>query len=267
VSEPIRSSAEAAQHFAEAVVAAVFAPWADDLVDRAGLQPGQWALDVACGTGAVARVAAVRVGPSGAVAALDADASRIAVAEALPPPSGAPITWHHGDADAMSFTDALFDVVFCQQALHLMQDRTGALREMHRVLVPGGRLAVSVWRTMEESPGYLAFATAVRRHVDPDQAGQLGRQFTLSDPDELRDLLRAAGFASIEIVSEVKVADFADPEDFIRYQMDGNSRRWNLNEEAREKILADIRAELTPFVDNGRLRFPRGANIALARRP
>jgi hypothetical protein len=119
---------------------------------------------------------------------------------------------------------------------------------------------------MEESPGYLAFATAVRRHLGPDQAGQLGRQFTLSDPDEVRDLLRAAGFASIEIVSEVRIADFADPDDFISYQMDGNARRWNLSE-AQRSALAEIRAELDPFVENGRLRFPRGANIALARRP
>ena len=266
MSETSSQPANAARHFADAVVDAVFAPWAEDLVERAGLRPGERVLDVGCGTGAVARAAAPRVGTTGHVAGVDNSAERLGVAQSLPPVPGAAIDWQLGDATALPYADASFHVVLCQQVLHLIPDRAVALAEMRRVLVPGGRLGLSVWRAMEYSPAFLPIASAVTKHLGPAEGSRFGRNFSLGDEAELRRLLEAAGFQEIVIVQETKVADFASPDNFMRYQMDVNADRWKISPETQAAIEADVRQELQPYVENGRLRFPRGAHVVLARR-
>src|SRR5512133_2312200 len=83
------------------LVAAMTAMWAADLADRAALRPGEGVLDVACGTGVVARVAAERVGRTGFVAALDVNPGMLAVARSLPAAAGAAIEWHEASALAL----------------------------------------------------------------------------------------------------------------------------------------------------------------------
>src|SRR5262249_153977 len=92
-------------------------PWARDLVQRGGPGRGDRVVDVACGTGVVARLAAVDVGDSGRVAGVDVNRGMIAVARSLPSPSGAPIEWFEGSADALPFGDHQFDTVLCQLGL------------------------------------------------------------------------------------------------------------------------------------------------------
>jgi len=101
-------------------------------------------LDVACGTGIVARQAAPLVGADGQVVALDMNPAMLAVARALPAPSGATIHWREGDAMDLPFEDGAFDVVLCQHGLQFVPDRARAVREMRRVLAPGGRALVIV---------------------------------------------------------------------------------------------------------------------------
>jgi ubiquinone/menaquinone biosynthesis C-methylase UbiE len=70
----------------------------------------------------------------------------------------------------MPFSDASFDLVLCQHGLQFFADRLEGLREMRRVLVPGGRLALVVLRAVEETPGYAALSQALGRHVGPEAA-------------------------------------------------------------------------------------------------
>ncbi len=266
MSESTNEPGAAARHFAAAVVDAVFAAWAEDLVERAALRSDERVLDVGCGTGAVARAAAPRVGAAGHVTGIDNSAERLGVAQSLPPVPGATIEWRLGDGTALPFADGSFDVVLCQQVLHLIPDRGAALAEMRRVLGPGGRLGLSVWQAMEYSPGFLPVASAVARHLGPAEGSRFGRNFSLGDETELRRLVEAAGFSRIQIVQETKIADFATPDDFIRYQIDVNAARWSIAPETQEAIVTDVREGLRSFVEDGRLRFPRGAHVVLARR-
>src|SRR6478736_4158082 len=84
----------AAELYQRQLVQAVTARWAVDLVERVAPRAGERVLDVACGTGVVAREAAVRVGVTGQVAAVDINAGMLAVARSLPPVAGATIAWH-----------------------------------------------------------------------------------------------------------------------------------------------------------------------------
>jgi ubiquinone/menaquinone biosynthesis C-methylase UbiE len=257
---------QAARHFADAVVDAVFAAWAEDLVGRVDLRAGERVLDVGCGTGAVARAAAPLVGASGRVVGIDTSAERLVVAAGLPAVEGARVEWQRADATDMPFDDGSFDVVLCQQVLHLIPNRPAALGEMRRVLVPGGRLGLSVWQSMEHSPAFLPIARAVAHHLGPEEGARFGRNFSLADEAELRRLLEEAGFADVGIAQETKIADFARADDFIDYQMDVNAERWHIGEDTRSALVEDIREGLQPFVEDGRLRFPRGAHIVTARR-
>jgi ubiquinone/menaquinone biosynthesis C-methylase UbiE len=139
-------------------------PWAPRLVELAAFQQGERVLDLACGTGVVARLAAPHVGVTGHVTGLDLNAGMLAVARALPPPSGASITWIEGSAMALDLADASLDVIVCQQGFQFFPDQPAALREMHRVLVPGGRVLLSVWKSA--GPDNIAVGEALERHVD-----------------------------------------------------------------------------------------------------
>ncbi len=91
----------------------------------------------------------------------------LAVARSLPSPQGAIVEWREGDAGALPFAEALFDVAFCQLGLQYFPDRSQALCEMHRVLKSSGRLVALVWRALVHSPGFAALAKALERHVSP----------------------------------------------------------------------------------------------------
>jgi ubiquinone/menaquinone biosynthesis C-methylase UbiE len=129
------------------LVPAIFGSWAPLLIEQAALRPGQRVLDVACGTGVVARLAAPEVGPTGQLVGLDLNRGMLEVARSLPPPMGAPVDWREGDAGALwregdagalPFANAFFDIVFCQLGLQYFPDPRQAVREMHRVLKSSG---------------------------------------------------------------------------------------------------------------------------------
>jgi ubiquinone/menaquinone biosynthesis C-methylase UbiE len=128
-------------------------------------QPGERALDVACGTGSVARHVAPLVGAAGQVVGLDISPAMLAVARALPASAGAPIAWQEGNAIRLDLPDDAFELVLCQQGLQFFPDRAAALREMRRVLTAGGRVAISVWQALQRHPVYAALFHATARHL------------------------------------------------------------------------------------------------------
>jgi ubiquinone/menaquinone biosynthesis C-methylase UbiE len=120
----------------------LFEEWAPRVCKAAALLPGNKILDVACGTGVLAREAARCVQPGGMVTGLDRNEVMLTVARRVAPG----IEWRQGRAEALPFPDGSFDAVVSQFGLMFFEDREGALREMWRVLKPGGRLAVAVGR-------------------------------------------------------------------------------------------------------------------------
>ncbi len=143
--------------------------WAKRVITAAALSPGERALDVACGTGAVAGEALGRVGPEGTVAGIDLGPDMLAVARRKLPD----LDLREGRAEALPFADEMFDVALCQFGLMFFDDRAQALREMRRVLRPGGRVAVVVWDGIERSPAYVALAEVVERHFGGEAAAPI----------------------------------------------------------------------------------------------
>lgn len=139
--------------------------WKRRLVRLAAARPGLRALDLCCGTGDVA-FALARAGAE--VTGFDFSQEMLAVAKQRKPSAGSgPIEFLHGDALKMPFPDAHFDIVTISYGLRNLADFAGGLREMHRVMRPGGRLVVldfgkppnRLWRTLYF--GYLRFAVPI----------------------------------------------------------------------------------------------------------
>ena len=140
------TSASVPDEYERHLVPALFQPWAEVLLDAVKLAPGSRVLDIASGTGVVARAAARRAGGDGHVVASDISAPMLGRSGATAAPQGAaPIEYREASADALPFEDGAFDVVLCQQGLQFFPAQAGAVDEMRRVLRSGGAAGISVW--------------------------------------------------------------------------------------------------------------------------
>jgi ubiquinone/menaquinone biosynthesis C-methylase UbiE len=265
--------ASAPELYQRCLVPAMTAMWACDLAGRAALLPGQRVLDVACGTGVVARVAAERVGGTGRVAALDINPGMLAVARSLPAVAGARVAWHRGSALALPFSAGAFDVVLCQLGLQFIPDPLAALREIWRVLIPGGRLALNVFSPIERNPATCALADALDRHVRPGASVAKRAEHALADTAELRALVAAAGFNDIEIRTATKMVRFSSAADYVRIQLAATPLATLItgyDVTARNHLIdalaGDIGADLAAYAagDPG-LTFPQEIQVVLAR--
>jgi ubiquinone/menaquinone biosynthesis C-methylase UbiE len=245
---------------------AVFGPWGLRVVELAALRPGLRVLDVACGTGLVARLAAEAVGAVGRVAALDLNPAMLAVASELPAVEGAPIEWVEGNAQVLPFAEASFDC--CQLGLQFFPDRGRALREMKRVLVPGGRAVVMVWREIDRAPGFAVLASALGQTISADAEALMRAPFALSDAGELSRLVESAGLRDCAIRAEIGNVRFASATTFVGSYIGGSPLAAivaTAPAAAYEGLVGEVEHALGPFIAEGALCFPIEAHLALCR--
>lgn len=259
-----------AENYERYGVPVIFRPWALNLIDRSGLKPGERVLDVGCGTGIVTRLALERVGGEGKVVGIDLLPPMLDVARSVAPPD-APVEWRQSSADALPFDDETFDAVLCQQALQFFPDKPAALREMHRVLVPDGRLTVSVWQDLERIPGYAAVADALATHVGPAPAAFVQLICGLGSADDLRSVVEEAGFRDLAIDSVTKDYQAATVEEFVwqliqMTPLSANPSVGQADDPTRAAVVSDVAARLEPYVSDEGLAFPLVANVATARK-
>jgi SAM-dependent methyltransferase len=256
----------AAEAYERYLVPAIFEGWARRLVELAALRPGERALDVACGTGIVARLAAQRAG-SGRVVGFDLNPGMLAFARSLPHTPGAVVEWREGDALALPFPDASFEAALCQNGLQYFPDRLAALREMHRVLVPSGRLALLVWGAIERSPGFASLASALAQHVSAEAAAIMRAPFAISDAGILRTLVAETGFRDVVVLNEVGTARFPSIEGFVQRQVAGSPLREPVgaaDDTARAAVVAEVSSTLRAYATPVGLAFPMEAHLITA---
>ncbi len=254
------------------LVPAITALWAADLVERAAPRRGERVLDVACGTGVVARLAAQRIG-TGRVVGLDINSGMLEVARSLPRIAGPPIEWQEGSVLGMPFPDAAFDLVLCQLGLQFFPDRPAALREAWRVLAPGGRLALSVFSAIEHTPAANALANALDHRLGPGASKTKRTEHALADTAELRALVTGAGFRDVMIRTTTQKIRFPSPREYVRLQLAATPMAGlvsGMESGQREALVEAIAGEVTMAVQSGtaegELTFPQEAHVLLARK-
>lgn len=206
------SAAPPPRNYERYFVPAIGLPVAQSLIRAASLRPGERVLDVGCGTGVIARLAAREVRPGGTVAGLDPNPGMLGVAAAVVP-SELGIEWHQASAESMPLPDGAFDVVLCQMALQFIPDRGQALGEMHRVLADGGRIALNV--PGPAGPPFELLIDAMARHIGNEAAGFVRTVFALHDEGELDALMDKAGFRDTRMRAETLELMLPPPGDFL----------------------------------------------------
>jgi ubiquinone/menaquinone biosynthesis C-methylase UbiE len=254
----------APENYERYFIPAIGAPFAADLIESAGLRAGDCVLDVACGTGIVARLAAPPVAPTGRVTGLDLNPEMLAVAARVAPPEMA-IDWREANAEAIPLSDEVFDVVFCQFGLQFVPDKLKALREMRRVLAPDGRLAIDLPGPTPEA--FTIIDDALARHIGPDAAGFVRAVFSLHDTGEIRNLLDTAGFREIAVREITKTVHAPSAADFLWGYIHSTPLAGivaQASDESRALLERDVVKASERFVSSRGLSFEQGVVVATA---
>lgn len=252
----------------EKYLAPMLSKWTQDLFEKAALGTGHEVLDVACGTGIVARLAADTVGSGGTVTGVDVDADMIATARSVSDRDEIAIDWVEADATELPLDDQCVDVVLCQQGLQFIDDPAAALQQMHRVLRSDGRMALSVWGPLEQSPGYQALGHAMEKHLGEKQAQVNAVPFSMGEVGSLRSLLDEAGFGDVDIDTSTREVHFPSPREFFRREVVS----WlagafsEPTKDERRAVVAELEQSLDSYIDASGLAFPMEVFIASGRR-
>ena len=260
MTESYALSTEAAETYERLFVPALFAPWAQRLAELPVIAAAHSLLDVACGTGVVARTAADRMSAPARVVGLDANPAMLAVAATLRPE----LTWCEGTAEALPFGGGEFDVVACQAALMFFTDRAAALREMGRVAGEGA-VVVQVPGRLDHSAGYRALTEVAARHAGRDVVNLLTGYFSVGEPALLEELFTTAGLTidqfttwqsatrldSVDTLLAVELLPLADV----------------VTNDVRERITDQCRQALLPFTEpSGAVAAPIEVHLIVASR-
>lgn len=252
--------------YEQLLVPALFEAWTHRLADAAEIRQGQYVLDVACGTGILARTVADYVGASGLVSGVDINPVMLAMANRIAPE----IDWRKGSAEALPYEDESFDAVVSQFGLMLFSSPETALREMMRVLKTGGHFAVAVFGSLDNLPAYAAVADLYERLVDQAVGDALLIPFSMGDTEELASCFAAAGIGTAVITSHEGKAHFPS----VRNMVLADVRGWfpfaqiHLDERTIQAVVQEADQTLEPFRNpDGAVEFRVPVHIVTATKP
>lgn len=258
--ESFRLSVEAAEQYESGFVPALFGEWAPVLVDVAGVRPGHFVLDVACGTGVVAREASNRVGSDGGVVGLDLNEAMLVVAGRIRPD----IEWRQGDATALPYEAETFDVVLCQAALMFMPDPAKAMLEMARVVKATGRVAIQVWASRDVQLGFKPFYDVVARHGGPDAVDLICAYWTLGDLQRLTALCAGAGLRILSTMTRTGAIRLPSIDDYVTTEVESTPLVDRISADAYHRIREEARIELAGFNTDDGFRMPIVGHVITA---
>jgi len=264
MSDQPNAAVEAAWAYEGLHVNALFRQWAEPVLDAAGVESGSSVLDVACGTGVVAREALERVGLTGSVTGLDIGPGMLAVAESIEPG----VSWTEGEAGSLPFEADEFEAVVSQFGLMFFPDRVQAVREMLRCAKPGAMVVVAVWEALERSEAYPISVDLLDRRAGSAAADALRAPFALGDTNELQGLFHEAGASVVSIETQHGTARFPS----VRAMVEADLRGWLpvmgvlLDDDLIGRILTEAEQALSQHVTaDGQMVFDAPAHIVTAR--
>lgn len=215
-------------------------------IERLGLPLGATVLDVGCGTGASALPAAEKVGPQGRVIGVDLAERLLEIARRKAEEHGlANISFETGDMERLGYPDDRFDAVISVFSIFFVPDMARQVRELWRMVRPGGWLAITTWGPRVLEPGTSAWWNAVKE-VRPDLVNPVSPWDRITEPQAVRDLFREAGIVDMKVVAEEGRQTLRSPDDWWTIIL-GSGFRWTveqLGHDAAEQVRSTNLAQL-----------------------
>jgi ubiquinone/menaquinone biosynthesis C-methylase UbiE len=247
----------------------MFAPLTEAMIERAGIHEGQSVLDVAGGAGEPSLTIAERVGPNGAVMCTDAIAEMVEAARREADRRGLQnVQFRQCTADALPFPDNSFDVLVSRLGAMFFRDTLGSMREMLRVVKPGGSLTFAVWYKSDANPFCHLVSGVMEQHVkapapDPDAPNA----FRFAEPGKLADVMKQAGAVDVrdEVVSFNLEAPLSALEFWTMRSQTSDTLREKLAklpEAEQSQIAAEVEQAVKPFFPDNQMKFPTQMLIA-----
>lgn len=250
-------------------IALLFAPLTEAMIERAGIHEGQSVLDVAGGAGEPSLTIAERVGPTGTVMCTDAIAEMVEAARHEGDRRGLKnVQFRQCPAAALPFPDNSFDVLVCRLGAMFFRDALGSMREMLRVVKPGGSLTFAVWYKSDVNPFCHLVSGVMEQHVkapapDPDAPNA----FRFAELGKLADVMKQAG--AVDVRDEVVSFDLEAPLSALEFwtmrsQTSDTLREKlaKLPEAEQTQIAAEVEQAVKPFFPDNQMKFPTQMLIA-----
>ncbi len=232
------------------------------LVGDARLRKGDSVLDLGCGTGYPAILAAGAVGPEGSVTAVDLSEEMLSVARRKAAGRGiVNIDFKSGDVSELDFAPGSFDAVLSRFCMMFLPDLSSTLAEIAKVLKPGGYLTAAVWSSMEKNPFITIPVKVLSKFTDvPVVAPGSPGIFALARAGDLAARAVKAGFVEVAEDEMEAVAYFESPEQYLENVKDlaapFKPLFAALSEDERAKADAGIVAEASRYLVEGEVEFP-----------
>lgn len=230
-------------------------------IERLDLKPGSLILDVGCGSGASALPAAERVGALGHVTGIDLAEKLLELARRKAQEKRLNnVEFRVGNMVDTGFAEASFDAVICVFGIFFVPDIASAVRELWRLLRPGGKLAITTWGSNFFEPANTVFWDAVRE-VRPDLYKGFNPWDRISEPSSLRGVLNQAGIQAATVVAEPATHPIASAENWWTMLL-GSGYRGTL-EQMEPDAVEYVRQANFSFIRNARIREVQ-ANVIYA---
>ena len=256
---------EAGRGYEKLFVPALFKSWTKHIIEGADIQEGSHVLDIACGSGILARDALSRIGSDGKVVAVDPAPGMLATAREIEPS----IDWILCSAEELELNDETFDCVISQFGMMFFQDRQKSADEMFRVLKPGGSLVIAVWNSIQQNPAYADIISVLQEQVGTAAADALRLPYCLGNSDDVTAVLDNSGFTNIIVETKVESAQFPSS----RHMVEAELRGWlplfdiHLNDTEISNILVESDKTLSKYAKpSGEAVFPTSAHVITAKK-
>ena len=263
VQERGQVTSSAAEIYDQFYLPALFRQWTPFMINAAKIRSGYDVLDVACGTGVLARDIYPHVGRAGSVTGLDVNDGMLAVARKSEPE----IEWIADKAEQLPFEDDRFDAVVSQFGMMFFEDRNAAVAEMVRVLKPGQQLAVAVWDGLETTPGYCDLVGILDRLFGSEVAQGLRSPYNMGDREMFKAYFDVPELADVIVETHVGSTNFDSIQEWVFTDVKGWVMSEAFGDAEMALLLKEAETSLAKYADDhGRVKFDAPAHLLSARK-
>jgi ubiquinone/menaquinone biosynthesis C-methylase UbiE len=254
-------SGRAPEIYENVMVPLWFGRWAEALIELVDPKNGEKILDVACGTGVTTRLVKEKVGPTGHVTGLDINAGMLIKARELA--ADLDIEFNESDVVDTTLQSNSFSAVISQHGYHYFPDQAAALAEFYRVLMPQGRIAISIW---DGHSAYTeAICHAVEKFISPEIARIQRSQRITPSASDLTKQLSDAKFERVEIVRQQLNIKVPKPSEFVPLHLGSMPIAQafiDLPDDQKDALISDVENSMSDYIKGDQMMYPDAVNVA-----